>query len=101
MKKPGIRRENRYMGISLVDALQHVELEAGRVYECQVGRLREEIRVEEAAPDLLPTPMEASDVMLDPWTDLLSPQPVTYLNVVAVPTLLPDPPDIPTDWRRL
>jgi hypothetical protein len=85
------------MSTSLATALRQVELEAGRVYHCRVGRLHVEVRVEETASDLLPTALEASDVMLDPWTDLPAPQPVAVLTASAGPPVLPDPPQIPVE----
>ena len=85
------------MSTSLATALQEVELEAGRVYRCRVGRLHVEVRVEETTSDLLPTPLEASDVMLDPWTDLPTPQPVAVLTATAGPPVLPDLPELPVD----
>jgi hypothetical protein len=83
--------------MSLANALHQVDLEAGRTYHCRVGRLRVEVRVEEAASDLLPAPLESSDVMLDPWTDLPGPQPTTVLTATPGPPVFPDLPDVPTD----
>ena len=88
------------MSMSLVDALQQVPLEAGRIYQCRVGKLRVEVRVEENASDLLPAPLEPADVMLDPWTDLPAPQAVALVDVTLVAPVLPDVPNIPSDWRH-
>lgn len=88
------------MSLSLVDALQQVKLEAGRTYQCRVGQLRVQVRVEEDALDILPTPLEPSDVMLDPWTDLPAPQPVALLDVSLIAPVLPDVPEIPSDWHQ-
>ena len=85
------------MSTSLATALQEVELEAGRVYHCRVGRLHVEVRVEETASALLPTPLEASDVMLDPWIDLPAPPPVAVLTATAGPPVLPDLPELPVE----
>lgn len=85
------------MSTSLATALQEVELEAGRVYHCRVGRLRVEVRVEETTSDLLPTPLEASDVMLDPWTDLPTPQPIAVLTATSGPPVFPDLPELPVE----
>lgn len=87
------------MSLSLVDALQQVKLEAGRIYQCRVGEFRVQVRVEEDALDILPAPLEPANVMLDPWTDLPAPQPVTFLDVTLVAPVLPDIPEIPIDWR--
>ncbi len=84
------------MNISLADVLRQVELQPGRVYHCQVGDLRVEVRVEKQVLDLLPAPLRESDVMLDPWTDLPAPGTVTLLQAESGPLLLPDIPDIPT-----
>lgn len=53
------------LGISLADALRQVDLQVGHVYQCRVGQFRVEVRVDEAVPPVLPTPLYASDVMLD------------------------------------
>ena len=88
------------MSMSLVDALQQVKLEAGRIYQCRVGKLRVQVRVEENAWDLLPAPLEPSDVMLDPWTDLPAPQAVALVDITLVAPVLPDVPNIPIDWQQ-
>ena len=85
------------MSISIADALRQVDLRGGRVYQCQVGRFRVEVRVDETMPPLVPAPLEASDVMLDPWTDLPGPQPTAVFQATPGPALLPDFPDLPTD----
>lgn len=82
------------MAISLSDALQQVILEPGRVYHCQVGELRVEVRVE-AVSTVLPTPLAASDVMLDPWVDLPPPPTMALVEATAGAPMLPDPPEIP------
>jgi hypothetical protein len=88
------------MSLSLVDALQQVDLEAGRIYQCRVGQLRIQVRVEEIACELLPAPLEPADVMLDPWTDLPAPQAVAFMDVALVAPVLPDAPLIPSDGRQ-
>lgn len=85
------------MSISLTDALREVDLRGGRVYRCQVGRLRFEVRVEETTGQSVPVPLELSDVMLDPWTDLPAPQSIAILQATPAPPLLPDLPDLPPD----
>jgi hypothetical protein len=85
------------MPISLTDALQQVNLEVGRVYQCHVGGLFVEVRVEASGLGLLPTPIEPSDVMLDPWTDLPSPLPQRILEAMPATSLRPDAPLIPSD----
>jgi hypothetical protein len=85
------------MSIPLADVLRQVELEPGRVYRCQVGDLRVEVRAKKPVPDLLPAPLHESDVMLDPWTDLPAPETVALLQAQPGPPLLPDLPEIPVD----
>ena len=85
------------MSTPLATAWREVELETGRIYHCRVGRLPVDVRVEETAPDLLLTPLEASDVVLDPWTDLPAPQPVAVLTATAGPPVLPDLPELPLE----
>jgi hypothetical protein len=77
------------MSVSLADALRQVDLQGGR-YQCQVGRFRVEVRVEETAAQLLPPPLELSDVMLDPWTDLPAPQSIALIQAAPGPPVLPD-----------
>ena len=88
------------MSLSLEDALQQVDLEAGRTYQCRVGKLHVQVRVEENVPNLLPAPLDESDIMLDPWTDFPSPPGGTLLKVTRVVQLLPDVPEIPVDWEE-
>lgn len=87
------------MSMSLVDALRQVNLEAGRSYQCRVGKLCVQVRVEENGQDLLPAPLEPSDVRLDPWIDLPAPQAVTVLDATPAAPVLPDIPEIPTAWQ--
>lgn len=88
------------MSLSLVDALRQVYLEAGRTYQCCVGNLRVQVRVEKNATDLLPAALESADVMLDPWTDLPAPQAIAIVDVATVAPVLPDVPDIPSDGQH-
>ena len=80
------------MSISLADALQQVDLEAGRVYQCEVGPMHVVVRVESRNSGPLPAPFNPSDVMLDPWTDLPSPEPISIVTATPAPPMLPDPP---------
>jgi len=45
----------------------------------------------------LPTPLEQSDVMLDPWTDLPAPRSTAVLRATPGPPVLPDLADLPPD----
>jgi len=80
------------MSISLADALQQVELEVGRLYQCEIGSLSVEVRVEARDARPLPAPFNPSDVMLDPWTDFPAPQPITIVTATPAAPMLPDPP---------
>ena len=85
------------MSISLADALRDVDLRPGVVYQCHVGRFRVEVRVEETVPPLLPVALEATDIMLDPWTDLPGPRAATVCQSTPGAPILPDLPNLPLD----
>ena len=93
------------MSISLVDALEDVELEAGRTYRCAVRGRRVELRVlPEPAdePDSVGEPAETGglsdeDIRLDPWCDLPSPRPLSRVESRRVAHLPVDIPEIPAD----
>lgn len=59
------------------------------------------IVAEDIPPEMLPTPLVESDIMLDPWVELPEPPAdcVTTATLGELP--LPDPPDIPEDWDQL
>ena len=88
------------MSLSLVEALEQVGLDPGRVYYCQVKGLKVELRVLTSAEPETLSALDESDVMLDPWVEL--PQPTAKFSVVgefgALP--LPDPPVIPDDGEE-
>ena len=83
------------MSLSIVEALRQVELEAGRVYRCNVNGQRVELRVLGPSEVLPVTAYDESDVMLDPWVEF--PQPTSGIIVRATPgsVPLPDAPEIP------
>ncbi len=85
------------MSVPLADVLKAVQLEAGKVYRCQVGDLQVEVRVERSVPDLLPAAFQESDVMLDPWTDFPELQNATLLDSEPADRLPPDVPQIPIE----
>jgi hypothetical protein len=90
------------MGLSLVEALAQVDLEAGRVYRCQVNGKSVELRVLDSAGGLpAPCRYDESDVMLDPWVEF--PLPSSTIRVRATPGTmpLPDVPEIPVDDDEL
>jgi len=80
------------MSLSLVDALGQVDLEAGRVYRCQVRGNWVELRV--LGPAQVPAmPVhDESDVMLDPWVEF--PRPTSGVRLKVKPGSLPLP-DVP------
>jgi hypothetical protein len=85
------------MSLSIVEALGQVDLEAGRVYRCNVNGQRVELRVLGPSEVLPVSVYDESDVMLDPWVEF--PQPAALFSVIGEfgPTPLPDPPEIPID----
>ncbi len=88
------------MSISLADALRQVELRHAGIYHFQIGRFRVEVRVDETVPHNLPAPLEPSDVMLDPWTDLPAPRSKAVVQAMPAPPVLPDVPPLPTDAAK-
>ncbi len=85
------------MSMPLADALAQVDLEAGRIYRCEVNGRKVEVRVlEDAAALIRPAPLAENDIMLDPWIEL--PLPPATFNGFATPGILPfDIPEIPTE----
>lgn len=85
------------MSLSLVEALGQVDLEAGRVYVCQVKGHWVELRMLGTAEAPSLAAYDKSDVMLDPWVEFPHPKP--GILVTATPGLLPlpDVPEIPWD----
>jgi hypothetical protein len=86
------------MSMGLADALAQVELEAGRVYRCEVKGRKVEVRVlEEVSAALLPAPLAESDIRLEPWVEF--PLPSGTFNVLAKlgPLLSPEIPEIPAE----
>ena len=88
------------MSISLADALQQVDLEAGHIYQCEVGPLSVEVRVKARNSGPLPAPFNPDDVILDPWTDLPGPGPGKTVTVTPGGPIWPDLPTIPCDTLR-
>jgi hypothetical protein len=80
------------MATTLTEALNNVELEAGRTYRCRVKDFWVELRVLGPATELPATSIPESDIRLDAWTELPEPS-----GGFAVPLRWgpPDPPDIP------
>ena len=86
------------MSISLVDALEDVELEAGQTYRCEVRGHHVELRVltAQALRDES-TGLIESDVMLDPWCELPKPPAVGRITSRRVERLPFDIPHIPAE----
>ena len=58
------------MSVSLAEALEQVDLDAGNIYRCQVKGRWVEVRVLATEPPALAKPFVATDVMIDPWVEL-------------------------------
>jgi hypothetical protein len=81
------------MSVPLAEALEQVDLEAGRTYQCRVKGRIVLVRVLDTMPcDMLPAPPTENDVMLDPWVEL--PMPAGAIRLRSRPGSLP-PPDVP------
>jgi len=81
------------MNTSLAEALQQLNLEAG-TYHFHLKAHDIEIRVVERKP---PAPITAAkyhenDIMLEPWVELPTPEPLGTVMAYPAP---PPPPDIP------
>jgi hypothetical protein len=90
-------RASVLMNVSLAEALDHVDLEAGRVYRCRVKGLLVELHVLGPGGDPGPSPPIESDTMLDPWAELPRPGPSVRIRGRAGRMPPPDVPGIPTD----
>jgi hypothetical protein len=85
------------MSLSLVEAPGQVDLEAGRVYRCQVKDKLVEIRVLMTGQPQPSTLFDESDVMLDPWVEFPRPTSLFTVKGELGPMPLPDVPEIPDD----
>ena len=85
------------MGVSLIEALAQVELEAGRVYRCSVKGQWVELRLVGTAEGRPALVDDESQDMLDPWVEL--PQPAPLFSVIGKLGTMPLPavPEIPDD----
>ena len=85
------------MSMTLVEALQQVNLESGRTYRCQVNDRWVEVRVLDEPPPAPSMDIPESDIMLDAWTDLPRPPMVgTSISQLIEPPL-PPPLDLSAD----
>jgi hypothetical protein len=90
--------EDDGMSVPLAEALEQVDLEAGRTYRCRVkGRVVLVRVLDVMPPEMFPAAPTENDVMLDPWVEL--PMPVGGIRLRSRPGSLPPPdvPEIPTD----
>jgi hypothetical protein len=88
------------MSLSLVEALAQTDLEAGRVYRCEVKGQMVELRVLGPAARGPVSIYDESDVMLDPWVELPQPAPLFSVPGEFGPVPLPDVPEIPDDGEN-
>lgn len=88
------------MSISLVDALEDVDLKTGQTYRCEVRGNQVEVRVL-ARPAVGPrdesTALPECDVMIDAWCELPRPTPIGRVKSRLVANLPIDIPPIPSD----
>lgn len=88
------------MSISLVDALEDVELEVGQTYRCEVRGQQIELRVLTAPLAEhrdVSTSLSDSDVMLDAWCELPRPPVIRRVATQRVDQLPFDVPQIPEE----
>ncbi len=93
------------MSISLADALEKVELEPGRTYECEVRGRHVELRVFARPPQEPASPassdetsaLDPNDIRLDAWCELTSPRERKRVTSVLVDHIPFDIPEIPQD----
>lgn len=84
--------------MTLAEALEQVELEPGRTYQCRVRGMVVELRVAPAGEKtLLSKPLCEEDIMLDPWCELPQPEWGKTFKAKPGPRLMPDIPEIPRD----
>lgn len=85
------------MSIPLDQALQNVDLEAGRTYPCHVKGRTVQVKVWETPPELLPDPLNENDIMLEPWVEFPDPEPLMLSTSYLTEPEPPDIPEIPGD----
>ena len=83
------------MSISLAEALQQVQLEAGKTYRYETAEHLIEVRVRKRAPE--PQAIPEPDVMLEPWVALPHPSAVAGGCSKLAEPLPPVVPDIPAE----
>ena len=88
------------MSISIVDALEDVELEAGQTYRCEVRGQQIELRVLTGPPAEhrdVSNSLSDSDVMHDAWCELPRPPVIRRVAAKRVDQLPFDIPQIPEE----
>ena len=85
------------MSLTLAEALGQVDLEAGRVYRCQVKGRWLEVRVLGPGEMQPSTRYDESDVMLDPWVEFPQPTSEIVVRTKHGSLPMPDVPEIPAD----
>lgn len=85
------------MSMPLVEALEQVDLHAGRTYCCRVKGRLVEVRVHPIGPPQLAKPLSEADVMLDPWVDLPGIGATHHVTAPRRVSLPFDVPRIPSD----
>lgn len=85
------------MSVPLEQALQSVDLEAGKTYLCHVKGRTVQVRVWDTPAELLPDPLNESDIMLEPWVEFPLPEPTNISTSYLAEPPLPDVPYIPRD----
>ena len=85
------------MSLSLVEALGQIDLEAGRVYRCEVNGQWVVLRVLGPSEVQPLSAYDESDGMRDPWVEFPLPTPLYSVLGEFGPAPLPDPPEIPPD----
>lgn len=93
--------------MTLAEALESVDLEAGRTYRCRVRGLDVVMSVQPgrtSESDLSPAPrklltkeLSEDDIMLDAWCELPEPKWTRRVRTTRRERFMPDIPDIPRD----
>lgn len=85
------------MSIPLAEALEKVDLEAGKTYRCRVREKWVVLRVLESNTPDLAKPFMEEDVMLDSWVELPPPKPIKMFPAKLGQAPAFDTPEIPEE----
>lgn len=85
--------------MTLAEALEQVELEAGRTYRCRVNDKSVTVSVSTVEDAFLADPIREEDivVMRDPPFELAEPKPYAIVKARPGGNFMPDIPEIPPD----